>query len=65
MLRVQQEDSENERIAELQMQLEEARRSHSELETENRYHTTAVIHPSRAISGIVGCVGVPILPNYN
>ncbi|KAK2863892.1 hypothetical protein Q7C36_003046 [Tachysurus vachellii] len=36
MLRVQQEDSENGRITELQMQLEEARRSRSELETENR-----------------------------
>lgn len=36
MLRVQQEDSENERIADLQIQLEEARRSRSELETENR-----------------------------
>ncbi|GAA6103097.1 protein Hook homolog 1 isoform X3 [Tachysurus ichikawai] len=36
MLRVQQDDSENGRITELQMQLEEARRSRSELETENR-----------------------------
>ncbi|XP_066532427.1 protein Hook homolog 1 [Hoplias malabaricus] len=36
MLRVQQEDSENERITELQVHLEEARRAHSELETENR-----------------------------
>ncbi|XP_060773497.1 protein Hook homolog 1 isoform X2 [Neoarius graeffei] len=36
MLRVHQEDSENERIAELQMQLEESRRLRSELDTENR-----------------------------
>ncbi|KAK3516502.1 hypothetical protein QTP70_019886 [Hemibagrus guttatus] len=36
MLRVQQDDSENERITELQIQLEEARRSRSELETEKR-----------------------------
>ncbi|XP_017311843.1 protein Hook homolog 1 isoform X1 [Ictalurus punctatus] len=36
MLRVQQDDSENERITELQMQLEEAQRSRSELDTENR-----------------------------
>ncbi|XP_058887460.1 protein Hook homolog 1-like isoform X2 [Acipenser ruthenus] len=36
MLRVQQEGSENERIAALQGQLEEAHRSRSELETENR-----------------------------
>lgn len=50
MLRVQQEDSENERTAELQMQLEEARRSHSELETENRYHAAALKHLSRAVS---------------
>uniref|UniRef100_W5MRA7 Hook microtubule-tethering protein 1 n=1 Tax=Lepisosteus oculatus TaxID=7918 RepID=W5MRA7_LEPOC len=36
MLRLQQEGSENERIAELQIQLEEAHRCKSELETENR-----------------------------
>ncbi|MGH0135729.1 UNVERIFIED_CONTAM: hypothetical protein FKN15_050773 [Acipenser sinensis] len=36
MLRVQQEGSENERIAALQGQLEEAHRRRSELETENR-----------------------------
>ncbi|XP_006635067.2 protein Hook homolog 1 isoform X1 [Lepisosteus oculatus] len=36
MLRLQQEGSENERIAELQIQLEEAHRCRSELETENR-----------------------------
>ncbi|XP_072537866.1 protein Hook homolog 1 [Salminus brasiliensis] len=36
MLRVQQEDSENERIAELQVHLEDARRARSELDTENR-----------------------------
>ncbi|KAM3915289.1 protein Hook homolog 1 isoform 1-T1 [Leptodactylus fuscus] len=36
MLRVQQEGSENERIAELQDQLEEKQRKMSELETENR-----------------------------
>ncbi|MBN3302210.1 HOOK1 protein, partial [Amia calva] len=36
MLRLQQEGSENERIAELQGQLEEAHRHHSELDTENR-----------------------------
>ncbi|XP_026802757.2 protein Hook homolog 1 isoform X1 [Pangasianodon hypophthalmus] len=42
MLRVQQEDSENERIAELQMQLEEARRSHSELDTENRLNRESI-----------------------
>lgn len=44
MLRVHQEDSENERIAELQMQLEESRRLRSELDTENRYHTATCIH---------------------
>lgn len=44
MLRVQQDDSENERITELQMQLEEAQRSRSELDTENRYHTATLIH---------------------
>lgn len=43
MLRVQQEDSENERISELQLQLEEARRLRSELDTENRYHTGATL----------------------
>ncbi|XP_058235397.1 protein Hook homolog 1 isoform X2 [Hemibagrus wyckioides] len=42
MLRVQQEDSENERIAELQMHLEEARRSRSELETENRLNRESI-----------------------
>ncbi|KAI4892539.1 hypothetical protein NFI96_024703 [Prochilodus magdalenae] len=36
MLRVQQEDSENERIVELQVHLEDARRARSELDTENR-----------------------------
>uniref|UniRef100_A0AAR2JSR7 Calponin-homology (CH) domain-containing protein n=2 Tax=Pygocentrus nattereri TaxID=42514 RepID=A0AAR2JSR7_PYGNA len=36
MLRVQQEDSENERIAELHVHLEEERRARSELDTENR-----------------------------
>ncbi|XP_069837423.1 protein Hook homolog 1 [Dendropsophus ebraccatus] len=36
MLRVQQEGSENERIADLQVQLEEKQRTMSELETENR-----------------------------
>ncbi|KAL6486150.1 hypothetical protein MHYP_G00055420 [Metynnis hypsauchen] len=36
MLRVQQEDSENERIAELQVHLEEERRARSKLDTENR-----------------------------
>ncbi|XP_073499841.1 protein Hook homolog 1 [Phyllobates terribilis] len=36
MLRVQQEGSENERIADLQVQLEEKQRKMSELETENR-----------------------------
>ncbi|XP_036437415.1 protein Hook homolog 1 [Colossoma macropomum] len=36
MLRVQQEDSENERITELQGHLEEERRARSELDTENR-----------------------------
>ncbi|MCJ8743559.1 hypothetical protein PDJAM_G00095410 [Pangasius djambal] len=42
MLRVQQEDSGNERIVELQMQLEEARRSHSELDTENRLNRESI-----------------------
>uniref|UniRef100_A0A667X3T0 Hook microtubule-tethering protein 1 n=1 Tax=Myripristis murdjan TaxID=586833 RepID=A0A667X3T0_9TELE len=36
MLRVQQEDCEREKIADLQVQLEEAHRTHSELDTENR-----------------------------
>uniref|UniRef100_A0A8C1V8A5 Hook microtubule-tethering protein 1 n=1 Tax=Cyprinus carpio TaxID=7962 RepID=A0A8C1V8A5_CYPCA len=36
MLRLQQEESENERITELQEQLEEARRARSQLDTENR-----------------------------
>uniref|UniRef100_A0A673G6S9 Protein Hook homolog 1 n=1 Tax=Sinocyclocheilus rhinocerous TaxID=307959 RepID=A0A673G6S9_9TELE len=36
MLRLQQEESENERITELQEQLEEARRGRSQLDTENR-----------------------------
>ncbi|XP_040262850.1 protein Hook homolog 1 [Bufo bufo] len=36
MLRVQQEGSENERIADLQVQMEEKQRKMSELETENR-----------------------------
>lgn len=36
MLRVQQEDTEREKIADLQVQLEEARRTSSELDTENR-----------------------------
>ncbi|KAM3875978.1 protein Hook homolog 1 [Diretmus argenteus] len=36
MLRVQQEDCEREKIADLQAQLEEAHRTHSELDTENR-----------------------------
>lgn len=44
MLRVQQEDSKNERIAALQMHLEEALRSRSGLDTENRYHTATRIH---------------------
>uniref|UniRef100_A0A8B9JKQ3 Hook microtubule-tethering protein 1 n=1 Tax=Astyanax mexicanus TaxID=7994 RepID=A0A8B9JKQ3_ASTMX len=42
MLRVQQEDSENERITELQVQLEEARRARSELDTENRLNRERV-----------------------
>ncbi|XP_062858195.1 protein Hook homolog 1 [Trichomycterus rosablanca] len=42
MLRVQQEDSENERIIELQMQLEEERRSRSKLDTENRLNRERV-----------------------
>lgn len=37
MLRLQQEGSENERIAELQQQLETAHRERSEQETETRY----------------------------
>ncbi|XP_076009181.1 protein Hook homolog 1 [Genypterus blacodes] len=36
MLRVQQEENEREKIAALQAQLEEAHKSHSELDTENR-----------------------------
>uniref|UniRef100_A0A8C2JXR0 Hook microtubule-tethering protein 1 n=1 Tax=Cyprinus carpio TaxID=7962 RepID=A0A8C2JXR0_CYPCA len=36
MLQLQQEESENERITELQEQLEEARRARSQLDTENR-----------------------------
>ncbi|KAF4099480.1 protein Hook homolog 1 isoform X2 [Onychostoma macrolepis] len=36
MLRLQQEESENQRITELQEQLEEARRGRSQLDTENR-----------------------------
>ncbi|XP_051511254.1 protein Hook homolog 1-like isoform X1 [Myxocyprinus asiaticus] len=36
MLQLQQEESENERMTELQVQLEEARRGRSELDTENR-----------------------------
>uniref|UniRef100_A0A3B4DLP8 Calponin-homology (CH) domain-containing protein n=1 Tax=Pygocentrus nattereri TaxID=42514 RepID=A0A3B4DLP8_PYGNA len=41
MLRVQQEDSENERIAELHVHLEEERRARSELDTENRVQLNA------------------------
>lgn len=36
MLRVQQEEYEREKIAELQAQLEEAHKTRSELDTENR-----------------------------
>lgn len=36
MLRVQQEDCEREKIAALQVQLEEAHKTRSELDTENR-----------------------------
>ncbi|KAL7888066.1 hypothetical protein AOLI_G00030400 [Acnodon oligacanthus] len=42
MLRVQQDDSENERIAELQVHLEEERRARSELDTENRLNRERV-----------------------
>ncbi len=40
MLQLQQEESENERITELQEQLEDARRGRSQLDTENRYRLT-------------------------
>lgn len=42
MLHLQQEDSENERITDLQVQLEEARRARSELDTENRLNRERV-----------------------
>lgn len=38
MLRVQQEEYEREKIAALQTQLEEAHKSQSELDTENRFN---------------------------
>ncbi len=36
-MQLQQEESENERITELQEQLEDSRRGRSQLDTENRY----------------------------
>ncbi|XP_053325514.1 protein Hook homolog 1 [Spea bombifrons] len=42
MLRVQQDGSENERIADLQVQLEEKQRKTSELETENRLNLNRI-----------------------
>ncbi|KAF7690143.1 hypothetical protein HF521_011947 [Silurus meridionalis] len=52
MLRVQQEDSENARIAELQMQLEEARRSRSELDTENRLDRESIIELQQQVEDL-------------
>lgn len=44
MLRVQQEESEREKIATLQAQLEEARKAQSELDTENRSLSLRCVH---------------------
>ncbi|KAF5900517.1 protein Hook 1 isoform X1, partial [Clarias magur] len=52
MLRVQQDDSENERIGELQMQLEDARRSRSELETENRLNRESIIELQQQVEDL-------------
>ncbi|KAM9435799.1 protein Hook homolog 1 isoform 2-T2 [Clarias gariepinus] len=52
MLRVQQDDSENERIGELQIQLEEARRSRSELETENRLNRESIIELQQQVEDL-------------
>lgn len=44
MLRVQQEESEREKIATLQSQLEEAHKAQSELDTENRSLSPSWLH---------------------
>ncbi|KAM5148970.1 protein Hook homolog 1 [Mantella aurantiaca] len=52
MLRVQQEGSENERITELQTQLEEKQRKMSEMETENRLNVGRVEELQQQISDL-------------